>query len=331
MLRTSSPGVLGARAAAVAGTAAVALLLPGHAAAVAAGGPSDGGCLTTCAHSDADGWTAGAGATITLEYRGGGGGGTSSRPASVAGPPPPCRMVRGNDVADQEPSFGHGDEVMDWEGAGYDAEWPHLPIGHEENLTKEGAYWVPTCLGADSETSQAFFATHRITFVEAGTPPPPPPPPTVEQLRQVAYQHLSAPAPDVDLNPGGTSLVHLPTWVWVDEQTFTEVGVRASAGGNWTEVTATPTGMGLSSPGGRQEGSCASGGTPWSPGAAATDCAVVFERSSAASGPWSLTVSTTWSAAYEDSEGGSGALDGSGTESTIVDVAVGEVQALVGP
>ncbi|WP_298803947.1 hypothetical protein [uncultured Pseudokineococcus sp.] len=293
---------------------------------------ADPACGLGCVGEGDAGWTATAYAVSVTVRGGGGAGGTSGTVrTTVPGPPPPCRYISMMTPTAEWPPIADYDrrtwaeQGLTPEDQGYDSV-TGMPLGHEENLAKDGQYWAPMCQGASEEVSDAWFAANNLTFVEAGQAPPPPPPPTAEQLLDIAEQHLVPPPPEVSLNPAATGYVGLPTWVWTDQASFEQVSVLAEAGPNWAEVVADPAGMSVESPGGAQEGTCATGGTPWSPGAT-TDCTIVFERASVRTGTWPVTVTTTWEASYRLSTGETGGLL-SETAGASVDVPVGEVQTL---
>lgn len=323
--------------------AAAVLVAAGGAGAAASASPvggSDAGCALSCAGSDAGGggWSAGA-SSVTVTVRGAtGGDGGSGGTFTVPGPPPTCWYERSSTVEETEPvdfSFDHQmeDYGVTWQEFGFDPE-TKLPLGHAENAAAGGAYYWPNCRsGVDNrENFLAFIADNPVTFVPTGAAPPPPAPPTAEALLEIAERHLVPPEPEVEVNPAAQSLVNLPTWVWVDEVTFEEIGVRAQAGPNWADITARPGGMSLRATHGAEvsPGGCDDGGTPWGAGAEESDCAVVFERASTSSGTWPLRVETTWEATATTSAAPAPAPLEAQTAGTTVDVAVAEVQTLVG-
>ncbi len=149
-----------------------------------------------------------------------------------------------------------------------------------------------------------FFASHPIGYVPATqTPPVPPVPPVL--LREVAIKNLTLPDPKLDWNPKRVgnqgTLVNLDTWFWLDNAPTT-LSVQAAAGGNTASVTATFNGMDISAP--REAPlSCTGPGTPYTPTAHTTTCALAFSRASTALGALGdlgtpVTVKSTWTATW---------------------------------
>jgi hypothetical protein len=318
------------------GLAAAGLAVTGP-VATAAGGP---GWQDT--DDDGGGWRAQAGSvTITVS----GAGGTHVGTRSVPGPTPYCRYIPYKTAEDYPREYGHGDEDWSYEEAGLNPE-TGLPWDIEEHKGKPGRYWVPMCgdaewLGDPAALEQYmsdFFNANNVRWVGPGDPLPPPPPVPPTVLLAMAEEFLDPPAPDVSVNPVAWSVVAIPTWVWADPATFGDLTVRAESGPNWAQIDAEPTGMTLTSDPGaraRQEGTCASGGSPYvrgrSLGSQSTDCTVVFGRASVgAPDGWPLRVTSTWAARGTTSDGVDEPLLPRAAGST-VDVAVAEVQSVQAP
>jgi hypothetical protein len=192
---------------------------------------------------------------------------------------------------------------------GYDpAPW----AGYEQYKDDEKGHWyVGECDGQkwpDPHDGEGFlkfafefFATHDHLYVPAGqTPPTPPLPP--ELLRDVAIKNLTLPDPLLDWNPKRAgnqgTLVNLDTWFWLDNSPTT-LTVNAAAGGNQASVIVTFAGMDISAPG-EAPLSCAGPGTPYTPAARVTTCALAFRWASSASGAQTtpVTVQTTWTGTW---------------------------------
>jgi len=237
-----------------------------------------------------------------------------------------------------ESGWGDADEP-DWEELGLDPD-TRLPADIEQRYGKPGRYWHPTCGGVDWVGDEAlrdayvaaYFMHNRTRWVgpDDPLPAPPPLPPTV--LLEIAKEALEPPKPKANVNPAARSIVNLDTWVWADAATFGEIVVRAESGPNWAEVRAEAAGMVLSTQAAAravQQGDCASGGTPYRPGAV-TDCSIAFGRSSAIApgGTWRLTVTSRWEATGVTSDGQQEQL-AVVSPATTLQVPVAESQAVV--
>jgi len=179
-------------------------------------------------------------------------------------------------------------------------------------------------------------------FVPTGTQPPAPQaaPPTVEQLRDAALRAMTLPTPRLGHNPGGQTLVQLPTWFWVPRADFRTWDITATAGIAplvvSATVTATPSTLVVSSAGGTSNPCTAvQATTAWSAGASDTSaCTVAFVKSSVGQPgqQYDVTGTTAYTAGWTSSVGGVPSLGGplgDQTRTGHVQVPVAEVQALV--
>lgn len=269
---------------------------------------------------------------------------------SVPAPLPACRWWPGSTatefVADHVVPGGlQYDSGFDWTvglvelpGGGW------VPPDHQERLAAEaasaspvGQYWYPGCYSGDFPGSVAEFFEYADQFFLSSPPyqywltgtAPPVPPLGVTELLDIATEYIEAPDPDVGVNPAAFSLVNLDTWVWAQGDTFTPGTILAESGLNWVQIDVTPQRLQLSAPNARQSAPCADGGTPWSPAADEPTCAVTFTRAPVGRATLPLTVSSLWTARWSASDGTSGAGLPGTTATTVVDVAVQEVQTVV--
>ncbi|WP_146930487.1 hypothetical protein [Cellulomonas xylanilytica] len=218
---------------------------------------------------------------------------------------------------------------------------PTLHANFEAYASVEGNWFEATCR-ADAPVSYrtAYYAAHPGIYVEPGDPVP-----VVEVgvdpavLAQAARDAMDLPVGTIAWNPSmagsGATVVGVETWVWVQDAPTT-VSVRAQVGGTWAQVDATLSGMEVSAPG-ADPVHCTDTGTPWSPDAAGTTCAIRFSRSSADQPivegqvlpTTTLTLTASWAASWTSS------LDDTVTPmdtqpiTTTAQIPVAELQTLV--
>lgn len=130
--------------------------------------------------------------------------------------------------------------------------------------------------------------------------------PSPADLAQQAHNQLHLPTPGIEANPRGEQLVTVPTWLWLDRNTFHPVTATASVPGVSVTAVASPTSVSWAM-GDGDTVTCNGPGTPFGPGsdprAASPDCGHTYRRSSAAQAdqafPVSVTVhwTVTWSGA----------------------------------
>jgi hypothetical protein len=172
------------------------------------------------------------------------------------------------------------------------------------------------------------------------------------QLMQEARNHLSLPAPQIQLSPpaGQWQYVQMPTWAWVPKNTWAPLTASAAAGGVAVTVTATPVRLvfdyQINGSGTKATATCNGPGTPYSEVLAATedsanpiqaaspDCGWTWHQSSADTPDQKYAVTShvafhvTWAVTGAPGGGDLGALDGG---ATAIRVPVGEIQAVNTP
>jgi hypothetical protein len=93
----------------------------------------------------------------------------------------------------------------------------------------------------DADASGSALTTRGANWVlngNAGPPSQPPPPPAA--LAGLAVKYMPIPAPDVRTNPSPAALVNLPTWLWLDNSSWSVPPGRLSLRGVSVTVIATP-------------------------------------------------------------------------------------------
>ena len=265
-----------------------------------------GGSVVGCTAENSGGNLSAAVSYITISVRGGS---YASRSAAVEIPnrvPPPCWYSKGRSGAEMaadydDPDFrrlahGVGENFEDW-----------FPDDFRERATQDGHWYSWQCSSGNFDgTIQEFFdyvdqwsaANPSQVWVPAGQAPPQPPVPP-EILMAIARDVMedTVRMPVVNFNPAERAFVRLETFMWFEPAAWDPVEVTASGGGNSVTVTATPARVSVSGlPANTQtKTTCASGGTPYSPGAT-TDCSITFGRSSGRQPgqQWHFQVSLTW-------------------------------------
>jgi hypothetical protein len=153
-------------------------------------------------------------------------------------------------------------------------------------------------------------------------------------LARQAYRFLPLPAPTIHTNPPADrqQLPNLPTWLWLDRESWGPRTATASIPGLSVTVTAVPVMVTWTmGDGGRVV--CDGPGTPFDP-ARQPSCDYTYRRSSAGepAGRFTVTATTTWNIIWT----ASGSVTGGGTlpplaRSAQTALAVAEVQAINTP
>jgi hypothetical protein len=231
---------------------------------------------------------------------------------------------------------GRGNEVIDgWEAHRDDDK------GHWYGGICSSAYWKGDDLDGFFDASNAWFADHDVVWVDAGDAPPAPLV-TPEMLVEVASDSMRIPSGDIRWNPtrqgDDATFVGIETWVWL-EGAPTSVDVTASVYGGaiWARIDASLDHIDLSAPGAPSH-RCIGPGTPWSAGAASTDCSLTFQHSSAGQAvkaghgqPTSTVRATaTWRATWTSSADATPtALTAPAPVAATAEVPVAEIQSVV--
>jgi hypothetical protein len=97
-----------------------------------------------------------------------------------------------------------------------------------------GSWYSVTCI--NSTTGASWTQTEWI----ADQAPAPAPPVDPHALALEALKSLRLPVPTVHFDPEGTSVVNLPTWLWIDNDIWHTQSVTATAGAVSATAVATP-------------------------------------------------------------------------------------------
>ncbi len=302
--------------------------------------------------TDGQDLTASAGITFTVSGGGGdGGGGGALTSTDSSWSPPPCWYApmmtptefkaEWEDYLNSPLHSGKGEAVqMHEERYGPDSEY------EDHNLDKEGeGMWWRSVINEESTDYDAALSCDEPTFwVDFDdTPPDLPGVPTPDVLAELAYERITVPDTEVELNPGATEqVVNLPTWVWLDGARFEPVEVTARIDGYdvWATTRAEPVSLTLD-PGTEDaelhpsSGECAINddgtiGEPYTDGRSdeTPPCGITYLRGTHATGAYDLTASLTWEVSWEGSGGSGGDLP-DGVFETTHEITVDEVQAIV--
>lgn len=152
-------------------------------------------------------------------------------------------------------------------------------------------------------------------------------------LREEAIDRLRLPIPTVAMNPTGEQVVHVETWLWIDDAIWRTHSRSVSAGGITTTVTAAPRRV-LWDLGNGDTTVCDGPGAAYDPSRPAegqtTDCSYTYAHTSAGQPDDAYQVSATveWEVSWSvTGASGGGPLPALFT-STPVSVRVAEMQAL---
>ena len=152
-------------------------------------------------------------------------------------------------------------------------------------------------------------------------------------LRDEAMDTLTLPLPTVAMNPAGEQVVHVETWLWIDDVIWRTHSRSVSAGGVTATVSASPQQV-VWDLGNGDTVACSGPGTPYDPSVPAedqrTDCSYTYENTSAGQpgDAYRATATIEWAVSWSvTGAAGGGALPALLT-SAPVSVPVSEMQAL---
>lgn len=330
--------------------AATLLLLGLPSIAHANRGSDDGSQADVSGDSSGRDLEASAGIVFTTSGGGDGGGNGSLTTSDASWTPPACyyapTMTPSEFKAEYEDYLnsplhsGKAEAVRAHEEMyGEDSEYA------DHNLDKEGeGMWWEGVINENSPDLEGRLACNEPNFwVDYGdTPPALPGVPEPELLAELAYERITVPETEIELNPEDAQVVGLATWVWLDEAAFQPVEVTAEVDGYdiWATTRAEPVSLTLD-PGTEDarlhpaSGECRIGddgtiGEPYSDDRAedTPPCGLTYLRATHATGSYELTASLTWQVTWEGSDGSGGTLP-EGVFETPLEVTVEEVQTIV--
>lgn len=151
-------------------------------------------------------------------------------------------------------------------------------------------------------------------------------------LAAEAVGQLQLPSPKIVSSPEGIQLVHLPTWLWLEGDSWSSQSATASVPGLSVTAQAVPV-QAVWSLGDGTELTCQGAGTPWTNGMesleTSPDCGHTYSRSSAhaANGEYEVSVTVSWSVTWSGG-GESGTVPGM-TSQAATSWPVAESQGLV--
>jgi enoyl reductase len=221
---------------------------------------------------------------------------------------------------------------------GEDGEFPDYYLDKQG----EGMFWGRV-INKDHPDRAAQRACEPKVFWVDFTDPPPAEPNVVDTttLAELAWDSIKVPEVALTLNPLGTQKVNLPTWVWLDEETFAPLTARAELThyGLWSATTATPRSLRIepldgdvvTHPG---DGVCEVRegriGEPYTSDRAGQTppCGLTFGRATADGAPMVLDATLTWEVTWTDSLGTDDTLP-PGEFTSRVEIHVEEVQTIV--
>jgi hypothetical protein len=192
---------------------------------------------------------------------------------------------------------------------------------------KGGAWYVYQCSGPGFRDS----LYRAPVWIADGQAPGASTRPSPEDLAQQARSQLRMPSPRIVSNPTETQLVTLPTWLWLERDSWGPQSATASVPGVSVTAVATPTSVSWSM-GDGTELTCTGPGTPFPPGgnpdAASPDCGHTYHRSSARAPGGAFPVSATvhWTVTW--SGAGTGGTFPDMTTNASASFRVAEAQAL---
>ncbi|RFU41192.1 hypothetical protein DZF91_12980 [Actinomadura logoneensis] len=193
---------------------------------------------------------------------------------------------------------------------------------------------TPTVVPTAVEIGSCLLAKGTVTSIECKPLPRGGDGPSPEVLAQRAVAHLVLPSPVIRTAPPRKhdGLVGLPEFFWADRAHWRPRTQRASAGGVWAEVAATPSRLNIR-PGDGEVLSCDGPGTPYdlsrAPAGQDHTCTYTYQRSSAGlpHSAYRVTAEVVWKATWVGSGGVGGELP-SLTRSSGFRLRIAEAQAL---
>lgn len=218
-------------------------------------------------------------------------------------------------------SSGSGESHCTWEAADPN-DPPGIPGIFEHGGNQDFDWYVKECIDPRRQLSR------ELIGVPAEAPPVDP-----VALRETAVDRLGLPAPSVSLNPPEEPVVHVETWLWIDDELWRTHRESVSAGGVTVSVAATPERV-VWDMGNGDTVVCDGPGTPYDPDRPAeeqsTDCSYVYRHSSAGQpgDTYPVTATVQWAASWQVAGAAGGGALPPLSSTTQVEVRVAELQAL---
>jgi hypothetical protein len=321
------------RAVLVAVVAAVLAVMPvmtsSANAANGSGDPPDGWGAVACSQDPSPGCTLGAGSGEVASNPGqapsstptGNGGGDGGAAGAQDTNPVQCTYVRSDFQA--PPPTTSGVIPADAGARPLNAAESTAPASPQPG----GAWYVYQCSG-DGQRDAVFRDPVWIPDTAAAVGPAAPSP---AALATQAENNLRLAPPLIHLSPTAQQLVNLPTWLWLDPQTWAAQSATATVPGISVTATATPFSVSWS----MGDGSvltCTGPGTAYTPSAnpmsGSPTCGYTYRRSSSGQPESAFTLTATVHWAVTWAGGGQGGTFADLSTTTAVAVPVAESQAL---
>jgi hypothetical protein len=199
----------------------------------------------------------------------------------------PCRDLHGKVVPCSIPGKGwYGGDGCWYQPAAGDQLTAAVALG---GTPSPPARWY---VGACGDPATNWWPTSLVKFRILANGPGP------ELLAQEAVKHLRLPAPIIQMNPAppAPQVVSVPTWLWIDQDSWGSRSATASVGDLSVTATARPVKVVWSTGDGRSV-TCAGPGTPWTagmdPAAASPSCGHTYTTASGG-GPYAVQATVTW-------------------------------------
>ena len=205
----------------------------------------------------------------------------------------------------------------------------HDPLNPFSGTYVDGAWYYQTCSYVDTGE----LASSNYWQYASGDPVNPGP--DLDALARQAYDEVPLGFPVPVTSPGldVDQITGLPTWLWLEPDSWSEPSARAEIPGFWVEVTAHPERV-VWVMGDGETVTCDGPGTPYDPAvdddAQTTDCSHVYQHTSVGEpdGRYAASVTIEWSVDWESSTGATGVL-ADGSRTTTFALTVTERQAVV--
>lgn len=247
--------------------------------------------------------------------------------------------ITGGYAAYAFPSAEALEAAVERKEAGEDVVWYTLghraPAPSETMNSQEAAVALLVENGCTTvQSAGTYNVPLSYRLVTAGNPPEPSI--SAEDLAREARRVLHLREPSVEWNPrigaaGQAALVHLPTWVWVEEEkAVNDLSVSATAGAITSTVEAKPSGMQVIWSHGSESCTPEQARRKFSPGREESSaCTLVFDRSShGRSDGFAVRTVVDWTASWSSNTGQGDDLEGQSMTAT-TPIRVAQSQALV--
>lgn len=192
----------------------------------------------------------------------------------------------------------------------------------EENGDGPGLWYRKSCIDANGSSSGTVVWIPKRVDTAA--------------LARQALQNTPLPTPLIGMNPRQGQVVHVPTWLWIEEAAWAPLSATASAGGVTVQATAGPRSV-IWDMGNGDKFTCEGPGRPYDQTRRDAEqrptCSYTYRHSSAAApgGAFPVTATVVWRVRWAVVGGGGGGDLGTASRTATVAVRVAEIQTLNRP